>query len=48
VQTTVRIERQHLDEGPGLPQAPGPVVDLGTVDDDREAPEQANRDSHLA
>ena len=43
VQTAVRLERKHLDEGPRLPQAPGPVVDLGTVDDDREAPEQAKR-----
>jgi hypothetical protein len=48
VQTAVRLERQHLDEGPGLPQAPGPVVDRGTIDDDREAAEQANSDSHLA
>ena len=46
VQTALRLERKHLHESPRLPQAPRPVVDLDTLDHDREAPKQPNPDNH--
>ena len=48
VEPAARLEREHLDERSGLPQSPGRVVDLDTVELNREPPQQANRDAHAA
>jgi hypothetical protein len=44
METPRGCECEHLHERARLAEAPRALVDLGAVDDDREAPEQLERD----